>query len=87
MCIRDSTSVVSSVMVFDAQGRLGVNKQNPASNLDVDGTAEFSGTVKFASMTTVERDALSSVAQGMVIYNTTASKFQGRTGVAWVDLH
>tara|TARA_A100001388_G_C28765856_1_gene500664 strand:- start:338 stop:1717 length:1380 start_codon:yes stop_codon:yes gene_type:complete len=81
------TSVVSSVMVFDAQGRLGVNKQNPASNLDVDGTAEFSSTVKFASMTTVERDALSSVAQGMVIYNTTASKFQGRTGVAWVDLH
>ena len=81
------TSVVSSVMIFDAQGRLGVNKQNPASNLDVEGTAEFSGTVKFASMTTVQRDALGSVAQGMVIYNTTASKFQGRTGVAWVDLH
>ena len=74
-------------MVFDSQGRLGVNKQNPASNLDVDGTAEFSSTVQFANLTTTQRDALGSVSAGMVIYNTTLSKFQGRTGVAWIDLH
>tara|TARA_B100000035_G_scaffold275516_1_gene252552 strand:- start:14966 stop:16345 length:1380 start_codon:yes stop_codon:yes gene_type:complete len=81
------SSVAPVYMTFDSSGRLGVNKQNPTSTLDVDGTAAFSSTVQFAAMTTVQRDALASVAQGMVIYNTTASKFQGRTGVAWVDLH
>ena len=74
-------------MVFDAQGRLGVNKQQPAANLDVEGTGAFTSTVKFANLTEVERDALSSVSAGMVIYNTTSNKLQVRTGVAWVDLH
>ena len=55
--------------------------------LDVDGDAIFSSTVKFANLTEVQRDALSSVSAGMVIYNTTSNKLQVRTGVSWVDLH
>ena len=42
--------------------------------------------MKIGNLTTVERDALTPT-DGMIIYNTTDSKFQGRTGVAWVDLH
>lgn len=42
---------------------------------------------KLASMTTVERDALTGVENGDMIYNTSANKFQGRAGGAWVDLH
>ena len=54
--------------------------------LDVTGNATVTGYTKFGNLTTVERDALTPTA-GMVIYNTTDNKFQGRTGAAWVDLH
>ena len=54
--------------------------------LDVTGNATVTGYTKFGNLTTVQRDALTPTA-GMVIYNTTDNKFQGRTGAAWVDLH
>jgi hypothetical protein len=42
---------------------------------------------RLANMTTAERDALTNVANGDVIYNTNTNKFQGRASGAWVDLH
>ena len=38
------------------------------------------------SLTTTQRDALPVVVNGMLIYNTTTGKFQGRAGSAWGDL-
>jgi len=43
--------------------------------------------VLFPTYTTTQRNALSSITNGMVIYNSTVDKFQGRAGGAWVDLH
>ena len=43
--------------------------------------------VQFPTYTTTQRNALSGVANGMVIYNSTTSKFQGRAGGSWVDFH
>jgi hypothetical protein len=37
-------------------------------------------------MTTTQRNALTA-AVGMIIYNTTDSKFQGYAGSSWVNLH
>jgi hypothetical protein len=37
--------------------------------------------------TTSERDALSSVIAGMVIYNSTTNKLQVYNDSSWVDLH
>ena len=37
--------------------------------------------------TTSERDALSSVTAGSIIYNTTTNKLQVYNGSSWIDLH
>lgn len=84
----DNGSTWKGVTV-DSGGRLCVGGTGVAqtdSALDVTGNARVSGYVMGGSFTTVERDALTPEA-GMIVYNTTDSKFQGRTGVAWVDLH
>lgn len=38
-------------------------------------------------LTTTQRDAMSSPADGILIYNSTTSKAQIRAAGAWVDLH
>jgi hypothetical protein len=48
--------------------------------------ADFGTAVKFASMTTGVRNALTPAA-GMVVFNTTETKLQVYTGSAWEDLH
>lgn len=51
------------------------------------GQVSFSGTthggIKVNSLTTTQRDALSSPGDGLIIYNTTAGEFQVRQGSAW----
>ena len=76
-------------ITVDSVGRLcvgGTGVADSTSALDVTGNARVSGYHKVGNLTTVERDALTAES-GMIIYNTTDSKFQGRTGAAWVDLH
>jgi len=38
-------------------------------------------------VTTTQRDAIASPANGMLIYNTSTTNFQGRAGGAWVNLN
>tara|TARA_B100000123_G_C25487038_1_gene321795 strand:- start:19 stop:480 length:462 start_codon:yes stop_codon:yes gene_type:complete len=47
----------------------------------------FSDPIKLPTLTTTERNALSTVANGTLIYNSTASKIQAYAGGGWVDLH
>ena len=72
-------------LTFDALGRLAVNQKNATETLDVNGTGKFSGYVIFGSYTTTQRNALTPQ-NGMVIYNTTANKFQGRQNGSWINL-
>jgi hypothetical protein len=63
--------------------KIGTTATEPSAKLDV-----FSTTRGFLPprMTTTQRDAISSPAAGLVIYNTTTSKLQVYT-TAWTDLH
>jgi hypothetical protein len=50
------------------------------------GVVNFLSVIKMVNYTTTQRNALTA-SDGMMIYNTTDNKFQGRAGGAWVDLH
>ena len=62
---------------------IGTNSVDSGATLEVDGTT---GGILFPRLSTTNRDALTPT-NGLVIYNTTTSKFQGYAGGAWVDLH
>lgn len=66
-------------------GNFGFGTYLPAQKLDVSGNAKVSGFVQFGSLTTTERNALTA-ANGMVIYNSTANRFQGYQNGGWINL-
>lgn len=67
----------------DLKVGIRTNSIDAGAALEVDGTT---GGILFPRLTTTQRDALTPV-NGLMIYNTTTSKFQGYAGGAWVDLH
>lgn len=75
----------SALALIWRNGKLGIGTNFPTAHLDVNGDADISGYVQFGSLTSAERDALTPV-NGMVIYNSTNDKFEGRQGGAWINL-
>jgi hypothetical protein len=43
--------------------------------------------MRLTPITNTQRNNLSIVLDGTIIYNSSTSKFQGRVGGSWVDLH
>jgi len=60
---------------------------NEVLTVKSDGLTAFTGAVQLASMTTTQRDAISSPTAGMMIYNTTVNKHQGYNGTTWNDFY
>lgn len=84
------TNVGYSIRVNDnAQGEAifynEVTGERPL-RFNSDGSSLFGGPVTLPTYTTTQRDALTP-SNGMLIYNSTTGKIQGRAGGAWVDLH
>jgi len=61
-----------------------VTTQTASAAFEVKSTT---GGILFPTMTSTERDAISSPVNGLVLYNTTTDKLQVRAAGAWVDLH
>jgi hypothetical protein len=59
---------------------------NTSLSANCDVTIDVGKTLLLGTMTTTTRNTLSP-SDGMLIYNTSTNKFQGRAGGAWVDLH
>lgn len=58
-----------------------------AFTVKADGLATFTSAIQVASMTTTQRDAISSPTAGMMVYNTTVNKHQGYNGTTWNDFY
>jgi hypothetical protein len=77
---------VTGTAIFAAvTGNVGIGSQNTSPSAKLDVISTTSGFLP-PRMTTTQRDAISSPAAGLVIYNTTTSKLQVYT-TAWTDLH
>jgi hypothetical protein len=66
-------------------GDIGIGTTSPATSAGL----EISSTTRallVSRMNTTQRNALTAAA-GMIIFNTTTSKFQGYDGSAWQDFH
>jgi hypothetical protein len=87
-----STDDTNGNLTLDPNGSgtiILANAVTASSTVTVTGALTASSTVTFASMTTVQRDALSAVT-GMVVFNTTDTKLQACSDGAvptWVNLH
>lgn len=78
-------------IIMDTESNIGVGTTSPRCAVDLSDSGKniLSGAYRYMlppRITTTERNALSPVA-GAFIFNTTTSKFQGYTGIAWTDFH
>lgn len=67
-------------------GILHLGTASPHASAKVDITSTTQGVV-FPRMTTEQRDAISSPAEGLIIYDLTTHKLQVFDGTTWQDLH
>jgi hypothetical protein len=83
--IHNSSGTNNALMVRDdGIVAMGTASPNSSAKLDISSTTQG---VLFPRMTTTQRDAISSPANGLVIYNSSTDKLQVRAAGAWVDLH
>jgi hypothetical protein len=75
----------SSTYLAADGGSVGIATTSPNASALLDVSSTTKGLLP-PRMTTTQRDAISSPAAGLVIYNTTTSKLQVYT-TAWTDLH
>ena len=68
------------------RGAVGIGTATVDNSAVVDITSTTAG-VLFPRMTTTQRDAIPTAADGLVIFNTTDTKLQVRAGGVWIDLH
>jgi len=73
-------------MRITSAGNVGIGTSSPDASALLDVTSTVGG-VLFPRMTSTQRDAIGSPANGLVLYNTTTNKLQVRAGGSWVDLH
>jgi hypothetical protein len=77
----------SNAIFHNAEGAVsvGIGTSSPNASALLDLTSTTQGLL-VPRMTTAQRDAISSPADGLIFYNTTDNRFQGRANGAWVNL-
>lgn len=73
--------------VFSANNKVGIGTDTPASSAILDISSTTKG-VRFTPMTTTQKNAISSPADGLMVYDTTLESYQSYNGTsaAWQSL-
>jgi hypothetical protein len=69
-------------LFVDASGNVGIGTNSPSASALLDVSSTTQGLLP-PRMTGVQRDAISSPAAGLMIYNTTTNKLNFYNGTAW----
>ena len=82
-----STHIPASIQLYNTKS--DQTQQVVLSIGTIDSTASFTGPVKLAVFAdeAARNAGVTQLQAGMIIFNTTGTKFQGYTGSAWVDLN
>jgi hypothetical protein len=82
-----SNGVVPGEIVFNTYNSVGTQVQ--AVLIDSKQQTTFNGAINLAvyADNTARDAAITAPTAGMMVFNTTGTKFQGYTGAAWVDLN
>jgi hypothetical protein len=77
----DAAITFTQAMTLDASGNLGIGTTaNPSAILDAQSTTKG---VRMPNMTTTQKNAISSPAAGLMVFDTTLAKLCVYTGAAW----
>ena len=87
--VNDAASVNIPLRIYATElnlmgGNVGIGTLSPAASAALDITST-TGALLVPRMTTTQRNALTPV-DGMIFYNTTTGKFEGREGGAWANI-
>jgi hypothetical protein len=72
----------TSAMTLDGNGNLGLGTTSPNASAILDAQSTTKG-VRFPNMTTTQKNAVSSPAAGLVVFDTTLAKLCVYSGSAW----
>jgi len=72
----------TQVMTLDNSGNLGIGTTSPSASAILDAQSTSKG-VRMPNMTTTQKNAISSPAAGLMVFDTTLSKLCVYTGAAW----
>ena len=75
-------SGASSYATIDSSGNLGIGTSSPSASAILDAQSTTKG-VRFPNMTTTQKNAISSPAAGLVVFDTTLAKLCVYSGAAW----
>jgi len=76
------TDLGTDVVLLDSGATVGIGTPTPAASAKLDITSTTKGFLS-PRMTTTQREAISTPATGLKIYNTTTNKYEIFTGTVW----
>ena len=85
LAVDDSGTFSTDKFIAFTDSKFGIGITSPTESLDVVGNAKATGFIQTGSFTTAERDALTG-AEGMMIYNTTNSRYQIYEAGNWLNM-
>jgi len=76
------TTFTTPAVAIDSSGNVGIGTTSPNASAILDAQSTTKG-VRFPNMTTTQKNAISSPAAGLVVFDTTLSKLAVYSGAAW----